>query len=742
MFQNRRHKTRRNSIHRKERGIERFLSSRLFIVLGVSFLITGIFYSIGSSSGSGGFFDFLINALQPSNTGAEPAIEFSGKGFWVLLLYFMPVIVALSISNFYAKRFARYTYPAALIITLYLIAIQVKVLGLYLTGETPSFFIAMALSLILPVVLLFFSAFLHRKPGILILTCFYVYISMIIYTYIYGRPYDYLFPYILLFSGGIYWIGHKIKYPTINLINFFFATGFSGLFWARNFILNSKTDTLLQFYIIGILFYLLFYTKTVLASHSKTHPLRSWMQMLLSWSNLAFFVGTTSFVLVKYYSLSYLWVFVLAVLLFNILGLYLQRKYKSNAWALPHYFAVMLLAALVLPLLLMQNVVLLFSAVFSVLMLQYAIAFKNKAAMWLSLSGMAAMLAFYIFTWAFRYLPALMPGPAPADTTLLWHGVISGIVLLASLWLTRWLVNADTVVPLSKKWFSRTTYHRFIRAFLLAALFLTFGWTGAALANLLTGSMLYSTVAWFIAGSLFFMGMIYYYSGKQSALKKPVLYLAFGFALLYPLLVHWSMYMFRKDLILTGTFAASPLLLHYLALALLLALGIMTVRRIYLHLVKYPMLQGTVQAATVFMLLFVVCTEYDTLSVLANSVATGYDAMLGKGDIILPANKYLPYSILMWGLTLAVLLMATLLRLRFLRNFSLILFLPILAKIFIFDFPGLSQGGRSGVFIGLGVFLIGFALVYPRLARGKEKEEKGKIVKSEVNQQSESHPSP
>jgi hypothetical protein len=419
---------------------------------------------------------------------------------------------------------------------------------------------------------------------------------------------------------------------------------------------------------------------------------------------------------------------VLAVLLFNVAGIYAMKKYKSTAWELPHYFAGMVLAALVLPLLLMQNVVLLFSAVFSVLMLQYAIVFKNKAAMWLSLSGMAIMLAFYIFTWAFRYLPALIPGPAPADTTLLWHGVISGIVLLASLWLTRWRVNADTVVPLSKKWFSRTTYHRFIRAFLLAAMFLTFGWTGAALANLLTGSMLYSTVAWFIAGSLFFMGMIRYYSGKQSALKKPVLYLAFGFALLYPLLVHWSMYMFRKELILSGTFATSPLLLHYLALALLLASGIMTVRRIYLHLVKYPMLQGIMQAATVCMLLFVVCTEYDTLSVLSNSIATGYDATLGKGEVILSANNYLPYSILMWGLTLAVLVVATLMRLRFLRNFSLLLFLPILAKLFIYDFPSLSQGGRSGVFIGLGVFLIGVALVYPRLVK---KEEKGKKVGEE-----------
>ncbi len=78
---------------------------------------------------------------------------------------------------------------------------------------------------------------------------------------------------------------------------------------------------------------------------------------------------------------------------------------------------------------------------------------------------------------------------------------------------------------------------------------------------------------------------------------------------------------------------------------------------------------------------------------------------------------------------------------EFLKNVSFFLFALVLLKLFALDFVTLSQGGRSGVFIVLGLFLIGFALVYPRLARGKEKEEKGKIVKSEVNQQSESHPS-
>ena len=100
MYQNRRHITSRKSSHRKERGIERFISSRLFIVLGVLFLLIGLYYSLSSSEGSGSFFELFKKALQPTNAGAEPAIEFSGKGIWVLLLCFTPAILAISISGF------------------------------------------------------------------------------------------------------------------------------------------------------------------------------------------------------------------------------------------------------------------------------------------------------------------------------------------------------------------------------------------------------------------------------------------------------------------------------------------------------------------------------------------------------------------------------------------------------------------------------------------------------------------
>ena len=43
---------------------------------------------------------------------------------------------------------------------------------------------------------------------------------------------------------------------------------------------------------------------------------------------------------------------------------------------------------------------------------------------------------------------------------------------------------------------------------------------------------------------------------------------------------------------------------------------------------------------------------------------------------------------------------------------------PVMIKIFAFDFGVLSQGAKSAVFLILGIFLLLFAIVYPRVLKG------------------------
>jgi uncharacterized membrane protein len=81
--------------------------------------------------------------------------------------------------------------------------------------------------------------------------------------------------------------------------------------------------------------------------------------------------------------------------------------------------------------------------------------------------------------------------------------------------------------------------------------------------------------------------------------------------------------------------------------------------------------------------------------------------------------------VILWLLAIGVFIRAIVRKELFIRNVSFFLFAVVLLKLFAYDFASLGQGGRSGVFIALGLFLIGVAVVYPRLVRGK-KVEKGK----------------
>jgi len=711
------HKSRRKSSHHRKRGFERFLTPRLFIMLGIIFLLTGIYYSLSSSGGSNSFNNMVMNLFKPSIDA--PTTEVIGNGLMNLLIYFLTAILALIASGFYSKKFPTITYPASLVIAIYLIVIQAKIIIINFNwgfSYYPTFLIA-SLFLFIPVLLFFGIAILHRKSTILILACLYFYFSVVIFAYNYSGRFDYLFPFVALFSIQIAWVSQKIERPYINLINFAFAIGYFGLFWLRKFVVNSKPDFLIEFFTFGILFYLLFYAIVEYASNAKERPLPKWIELVLVWSNLFFFLITTSFVLFKYYDFSCLWKFVTILLIFNLIGIRILKRRFATKWTLPYHSSCMLLIALILPLFFHYNMVMLFTGGLTILLLIYANAFRGRISMWGSLVTMISMIVYYFFYQMGSYLPALFAEHRlTPDKDLLWHGVFSGFIMIATLFITKWL-ELKVEIPLSKKWFSGRKYYQLTRGLLLFSLFFTMGWIGFSLICLFTGTTDHSSVGWFISGSLFFIFMINYYSKRQSDLKKTMLYLGFLFALLYPLLVHWSLTITRDELIHIGNFDVMAYGIHYFALGLFVVLCVMTISRIIKRNAKNLVALRSVQIVTIVMVAFLLFTEYDNLSILIASAMDSDMGRFGFGDKILNLDQHLPYSILMWIVALIVFIWSVFKHDRFLRSFAMVVFIGILIKVFAYDFESLSQGEQSGVFIGMGLFIIGFAWLYPRILK-------------------------
>jgi len=702
-----------------QESIERFFSSGSFLLIGIIFLLIGLYYSLISSSGTSSIFELLGKLFTPSQDSS--GVEVVGSGILFLYLYFIPAALVLMLSGLFARRYISLAYPASIFAAIYLIIIQIKILAFnfYLGGCYYLNFLMAAVFLFVSVFLLMYNAYIHRKSTILILTIIFFYISIILFVVNYTARFEFLFSFVILFSSLIFFVGKEIKNPSINVLNYIFAMGFFGLFWLRKFVVNYKPEFLFEFFTFGILFYLLFYTILIFTLSLRQKPFANWAQMLLIWSNLLIYVITTFFVMINYRFISFLWIYFLALALINMLISFLLNRYKSKLWMLPHYFGVIFLLSLVLPFIFHQNMVSLFAVVLSVFMIFYADVFKDKIALWISFTAMLLTFSLFIFSWMDIYLPSILAKHILPDASLIWKGIISGLVMLVVLSITKWRLKVATL-PMSKDGFNGKSYSQLIYLFLLLSIFFTLGWIVFALICQSTESMIYSSEGWFISGSIFFIAQINYFAGKRMEFKKYLLYLAFFMVLLYPVMVGWSMD--RDNFIHFGVLNFTNFLLHFIALALFIVLGWMTVKRIYMRNSKNILLKQGVQFISILYLIFLLCSEYDNLSILIASIENSSNPNFILSLDILEQNQYLPYSIIIWIFSVMVFVFSVFKRKSFLRGCSVFVLAFVLIKIFVFDFKILDSGERSSVFFVLGLFLIGSALLFPRLLKYNQKD--------------------
>ena len=697
------------------RGMERLLNSRLFIALGAIFLMVGVYFSLSSSDGSGGLYAMIMSLFAPAPD--VPFVEVAGSGMTDLFLYFIPAILILIGALIFALKYSYLTYPASLLTAIYLVVVQIKIslFNINFGGcFYPGFYMAI-LFLWIPILLMLAVALQHRKPLLPLLIGVYFYVSVLLIGLDFDRM-GYMFIFILIFSLLIFWLDRKIKMPVVPLINIVFAWGFLGLLWLRKIVVNSRIEFIPTFLVVGIIFFLLFYAVgLVMSAKKENHPPR-WMQLMITGLNLAVYLGTTAYVIIHYYTIGYLAILVIALLLLHVLGIYILKRLKRRVWRLPHYYAIMILAGLVLPILVGQGRLILFTAVLSALMVGFAAKYKDRTSFWISVFALVVMVVYYLFNWISYCLPPMVVGLELPESSFMGYALLTGIAVIAALGFTTWKLQTAKL-QLPKKWFSKQRYDRLVRVGLFLSIFLTLGWFMFVITCRFTGSLSHTPVAWFIAGAIFFIGVILYFKGHQSSFKMPFLYMSLGFALLYPLMVHWNMILYRTSMVLTHNVSGFILLLHYLALALVLVLGRLVVLRIYRLKHKNSDIRKGVELLTIGFLLFLAFTEYDNLSVILNSIQNGSPASGDSDPLVL--SKYLPYSILM-GITAVVVFIRSVIRQnRFIRNFAIALYCVMVVKLFVFDFDSMSPGTRSAVFLILGLLLIGFAFIYPKLLKGE-----------------------
>jgi uncharacterized membrane protein len=156
---------------------------------------------------------------------------------------------------------------------------------------------------------------------------------------------------------------------------------------------------------------------------------------------------------------------------------------------------------------------------------------------------------------------------------------------------------------------------------------------------------------------------------------------------------------------------ATGFIFHYIFVALLIAIAILTIPKMQ-SLTDFNKISHNFYSwFYVFFFVFLASAELDHIVLMAAGVTAETQ------EHLLTQNHKIGFPIL-WGLTSFVLIAVGLkTKKKYLRIISLTLFLVTLIKLFFVDIKGISEGGKIAAFISLGILLLIVSFMYQRLKK-------------------------
>ncbi len=700
----------------KKNVLERFVTSYLFKFSGIVVVLFGVFYTLISLDVVDSIKGLILRLFQV--TDAIKVMPENTTGFLTtIILYFLPGFLFSILSVLLSKRFGFFAYVLSIFSALYFIFIQGRIIYNYNYGGAYYSNILMADAfLIVSIVILFASALLLKRPFILILANIYLFLSLLVVIFMFGVLVDHLLIVTLLFTIGIAFASGRVKNHSVILINFIITIGFVGLIWLRKLAVNTQIEYLSSFFIYGTVFYVLFYIIISYSSRSKENTMPEWMVLTLALANLAFYTVTISFTIIKYFSVGHLFVFALGLLLINLTGLYLSAKTAINAWKFQQHLIILILASLLLPLVVTQSFVLLFSAGLSILMLGYFNYAKNQKFIFVSMVALGIMILAFFLHWIFVYFPAIVLNKSLPSGTAFLIGFLNSLVVISAMTLNYWFVK-NTKVSLPKNLFNKTRYIHFLKGLILLSLFLTTGWIVTNLIYFISGSMTLATPGLFISGSLFFILLILIRADIYTYFYKPMLFLAAGFTMAFSLMVELSMSENLNTLMQQGILPLETVLFHYIAIGLGSFLALLIMVNVYKLYPKNKFVKMGLQLIGFIFTFFILFSEYDNLSVLLRAGELMANPSAHFGNELYDYNHRLPYSIMLLFSSIVIIIWALFKHQYFIRNAAILVFTVTILKIFFYDFTLVGDVARIVLFFFIGFLILGISFLYPRLKR-------------------------
>lgn len=177
------------------------------------------------------------------------------------------------------------------------------------------------------------------------------------------------------------------------------------------------------------------------------------------------------------------------------------------------------------------------------------------------------------------------------------------------------------------------------------------------------------------------------------------------------LVFYHTHFIFSRDMYVTGEIGILGFMFHYLFLALLIFISIITLRNAQTLTDFNAKTWNAYSWFFIFFFVFAASAELDHTVVLfaANDYGSIYHTLTQNHKIGFP---------ILWGIASFILIAVGLkTKKKHLRIISLTLLLITLLKLFLFDIRGISEGGKIAAFISLGVLLLVVSFMYQRLKK-------------------------
>ena len=512
----------------------------------------------------------------------------------------------------------------------------------------------------------------------------------------------------ILFIIIVLLLSWRIKSVELELISLC-AWIFAGLWWVFKYIETRNTFLLYGFIVAGSLIYLSFFVSNIAVRSYHDGPrIKNRFESILIITNSAFYYVSIIFLLYFSGFKKYEPVFTALLLVINIIIFYFAGNKNVSYNKVPYLLFAGIIISMLLPWILRMDYLILFFAVFSIYLMVFSRYSGHQISIILSLGVMTSMILIYISQWIFEFLPSIFIENVLPDKHVFYKGLISGFFVLFSV-----SINAKILeklhISLSKKWFVRGTYRKILKGVLLFTVYLFSYWAFNYFISSLLPKQLIKPLIWCSFNSIYFICVILILANQRSSFLPISFILAIILSLFYPILVHSYNLNIRDTYLETDSSFLPAFLFHYFVAGLLIILFLVLLRYVNRSFGGKKVFIKVYWVYFSLFIMFLLFSEFSHLIVLLS-----YVRGMKITDIITRDHEIL-ISLLLMICAFIILFMGFIRKTRFLRIYSLIILVGVIAKIIIIDLPTLGPLTKMVVFLFFGAMLLMISFFYSRV---------------------------